>query len=136
MSAKAAPKNPKVDGFIAKEKKWRAEFEKMRAIIFDRGMTTEEFKWGHPCYTYQESNILIIQGFKDYCALMFCKGSLLKDPHGLLKAPGRSQAARQLRFTSVEEIAEVLKVSQQTVLRDWKLSKVWLLRELAKREAR
>jgi uncharacterized protein YdeI (YjbR/CyaY-like superfamily) len=77
---------------------------KLRTIILGCGLT-EELKWGKPCYTFRESNVLIIQGFKEYCALMFCKGALLKDPKGILKKPGEStQAARQIRFTHVREI--------------------------------
>lgn len=96
--------NPKVDFYFTKAKKWREESEKLRTLILDHPLT-EELKWGKPCYTFQQSNILIIQGFKDYCALMFCKGALLKDPHGILKKPGEStQAARQIRFTHLREI--------------------------------
>jgi uncharacterized protein YdeI (YjbR/CyaY-like superfamily) len=99
--------NPKVDGYLEKAKKWREESVKLRTISLGCGLT-EELKWGKPCYTLQESNILIIQGFKEYCALMFCKGALLKDPHGLLVKPGEStQAARQIRFTSAQEIGEM-----------------------------
>ena len=75
--------NPKVDGFLSKAKKWQEEFEKLRMIILDCGLT-EELKWGHPCYTFQKSNIVIIHGFKEYCALLFCKGALLNDPKGIL----------------------------------------------------
>jgi len=91
---------------LAEAEKWREETEKLRMISLDCGLT-EELKWGKPCYTFQESNVVIIQGFKEYCALMFCKGALLKDPHGILKKPGEStQAARQVRFTQVREIVE------------------------------
>ena len=75
--------NPKVDEYLRKAKKWQEEFEKLRMIILPSGLT-EELKWGKPCYTFQDSNILIIQGFKEFCALMFCKGALLKDPKGIL----------------------------------------------------
>src|SRR5439155_6119751 len=69
---------------------------------------TEELKWGKPCYTFQKSNIVIIIGFKEYCALLFCKGSLLKDPNGILIKPGdNTQAARQIRFTNVREMVEM-----------------------------
>jgi uncharacterized protein YdeI (YjbR/CyaY-like superfamily) len=97
--------NPKVDAYLSKAKKWREEFETLRTIVLGCPLT-EELKWGKPCYTFQKSNILIIQGFKEYCALMFCKGALLKDPKGILKKPGENtQAARQMRFTHVREIA-------------------------------
>lgn len=79
----------------------------MRTISLGCGLT-EELKWGKPCYTFRESNVVIIQGFKEYCALMFCKGALLKDPKGILKRIGEhTQAARQARFTHVRQIAEM-----------------------------
>lgn len=99
--------NPKVDEFIHKEKKWKEEFEKLRMINLDCDLT-EELKWRLPCYTFQGRNIAIIQNFKDYCALMFFKGALLKDSKGVLVKPGEnSQAQRQIRFTNVEEIVEM-----------------------------
>jgi len=99
--------NPQVDVYLSKATKWREEFVRLRKITRRREVS-EEVKWGKPVYTFQESNILILQGFKEYCALMFCKGALLKDAHGLLKKPGEStQAARQIRFTNVREIAEL-----------------------------
>ena len=75
--------NPKVDGFLTKAKKWQEEMKKLRTISLGCGLT-EELKWGKPCYTFQKSNIVIIQGFKEFCALLFCKGALLKDPNGIL----------------------------------------------------
>ena len=99
--------NPKVDGFLKKAKKWRDEFEKLRMVCLDCGLT-EELKWGKPCYTYQKSNIVLIHGFKDYCALLFFKGALLKDPKGILiQQTENVQAARQIRFTNVREIVEM-----------------------------
>jgi uncharacterized protein YdeI (YjbR/CyaY-like superfamily) len=74
-------------------------------IILDCGLT-EEFKWSKPCYTFQKSNVVIIQGFKEFCALLFCKGALLKDPNGVLKKFGW-QAARRIPFTNVREIVEM-----------------------------
>ena len=103
--------NPKVDGFVESAKKWREEMENLRRISLGCGLT-EELKWGKPCYTFptsaggQENNIVIIQGFKDFCALLFCKGALLKDPKGILKEFGW-QAARRIPFTSVREIIEM-----------------------------
>ena len=97
--------NPKVDGYLRKAKKWQEEFEKLRMLILDCGLT-EELKWGVPCYTFQKSNIVIIQGFKEFCALLFCKGALLKDPNGILKKFGW-QAARRIPFTNVREIVEM-----------------------------
>jgi uncharacterized protein YdeI (YjbR/CyaY-like superfamily) len=97
--------NPKVDGFLTKAKKWQEEMKKLRTISLGCGLT-EELKWGKPCYTFQKSNIVIIQGFKEFCALMFCKGALLKNPNGILKEFGW-QAARRIPFTNVREIVEM-----------------------------
>jgi uncharacterized protein YdeI (YjbR/CyaY-like superfamily) len=97
--------NPKVDGYLRKAKKWQKEMEKLRRISLDCELT-EEVKWGKPCYTFQKSNIVIIQGFKEFCALLFCKGALLKDPNGILKEFGW-QAARRIPFTNVREIVEM-----------------------------
>ena len=98
--------NPKVDGFFKKATKWRDEVEKLRKICLDCGLT-EESKWGKPCYTYQGSNIVLIHGFKEYCALLFFKGALLKDTKGILVQQTENvQAARQIRFTNVREIRE------------------------------
>jgi len=96
--------NPKVDRVINKSKKWREEFEKLRMIALDCGLT-EELKWGWPCYTFQGSNVVLIHGFKEYCALLFFKGVLLKDAnHILIQQTENVQAARQLRFTNVRQI--------------------------------
>ncbi|HEX7713131.1 MAG TPA: YdeI family protein [Bacillota bacterium] len=103
--------NPKVDEYLRKAQKWREEFEKLRMIILDCQLT-EELKWGKPCYTFQGSNIVLIQGFKEYCALLFFKGALLKDPHGILiQQTENVQAGRQIRFTNVREI-----VTMETIL--------------------
>ena len=107
MNPKEEKRNPKVDAYLRKSKKWQEELEKLRMIILTCGLT-EELKWGKPCYTFQKSNIVIIIGFKEYCALLFCKGSLLKDPNGILIKPGdNTQAARQIRFTNVREMVEM-----------------------------
>jgi len=97
--------NPKVDGFLTKAKKWQEEMKQLRRITLGCGLT-EELKWGKPCYTFQTSNIVIIQGFKEFCALMFCKGALLKDTNGILKKFGW-QAARRIPFSNVREIVEM-----------------------------
>jgi uncharacterized protein YdeI (YjbR/CyaY-like superfamily) len=98
--------NPNVDGFLRKAERWREEFEKLRMICLDSGLT-EGLKWGKPCYTYQKSNVVLIHGFKEYCALLFMKGALLKDPNGILVQQTENvQAARQIRFTNVREIVE------------------------------
>ena len=99
--------NPKVDVFLSKATRWREEFEKLRMFILDCQLT-EELKWGKPCYTYQKSNIVIIQGFKEYCALLFVKGALLNDAEGILiTQTENTQAARQIRFTNLREIVEM-----------------------------
>jgi uncharacterized protein YdeI (YjbR/CyaY-like superfamily) len=99
--------NPKVDFFFSKAKKWQQEFEKLRIIILDCGLT-EELKWGVPCYTFQKKNIVLIHGFKEYCAILFIKGALLKDDKGILIAQTENvQAARQIRFTTIREIVEM-----------------------------
>ena len=99
--------NPKVDGFLRKAKNWKEEFEALRTIVLDCELI-EDFKWMHPCYTFQGKNIVLIHGFKEYCALLFHKGALLKDPHGILiQQTENVQAARQIRFTSVQEIDEM-----------------------------
>jgi len=91
--------NPKVNFFFDKGKKWHKEFEKLRTIVLDCGLT-EELKWGCPCYTLQGSNIVLIHGFKEYCALLFFKGALLNDSNGILIQQTKNvQSARQVRFT-------------------------------------
>jgi uncharacterized protein YdeI (YjbR/CyaY-like superfamily) len=98
--------NTKVDFFFSKAKKWQEEFEKLRMIVLDCGLT-EELKWGVPCYTFQKSNIVLIHGFKEYCALLFFKGALLKDANGILIQQTKNvQAARQIRFTSVRDVVK------------------------------
>jgi uncharacterized protein YdeI (YjbR/CyaY-like superfamily) len=98
--------NPEVDAYLSETEKWQAEVRALRRIILDCQLT-EELKWGQPCYTLQQRNIVIIQGFKDYCALMFFKGALLKDTEGILVKPGSTQAGRQIRFIGVQEIVEM-----------------------------
>ena len=102
--------NPKVDWFFTKAEKWQEEFEKLRAIILDCGLT-EELKWGCPCYTFQKRNIVLIHGFKEYCALLFFKGALLNDAHGVLVQQTKNvQAARQIRFTNVRQIVKMERI--------------------------
>ena len=99
--------NPKVDFYFSKATKWQEEFEKLRMIILDCGLT-EELKWGCPCYTFQQSNIVLIHGFKEYCALLFFKGALLQDPNGILIQQTKNvQAGRQIRFTAIGEIVKM-----------------------------
>jgi uncharacterized protein YdeI (YjbR/CyaY-like superfamily) len=96
--------NPQVDSYLKKSKKWQQELQQLRTILLSCPLT-EELKWGKPCYTFQEANVVVILPLKEYCTLLFCKGALLKDPNGLLvKAGENTQAARQIRFTSATEI--------------------------------
>jgi uncharacterized protein YdeI (YjbR/CyaY-like superfamily) len=99
--------NPKVDFYFSKTKKWQQEYAKLRTIILDCNLT-EELKWGCPCYTFGNSNIVLIHGFKEYCAVLFMKGALLNDADGILiQQTENVQAARQIRFTNAREIAEL-----------------------------
>ena len=124
--------NPKVDGFLRKAKKWKEEFEKLRAIVLDCGLT-EDFKWMHPCYTFDNKNIVIIHGFKDYCALLFHKGALLQDPHGILiQQTENIQAARQIRFTHAQEIADIETILKNYILAAIEIEKAGLEVELKK----
>ncbi|MDC7720810.1 YdeI family protein [Priestia megaterium] len=98
--------NPKVDEFLTKAKKWKEEYETLRKIVLDCELT-EDFKWMNPCYTFEKKNIVLMHGFKEYCALLFPKGSLLQDSHGILiQQTENVQGARQIRFTNVQEIVE------------------------------
>ena len=106
--------NPKVDAFLSKSKKWQSEFRKLRTIVLDCGLA-EALKWGVPCYTFEKSNVVLIHGFKEYCALLFVKGALLNDAKGILVQQTENvQAARQIRFTNVREIDEM-----ETTLKDY-----------------
>ncbi len=99
--------NPKVEFYFDKAEKWQKEVERLRVIILDCQLT-EELKWGCPCYTYQDANIVLIHVFKDYCALLFFKGALLADPNGILiQQTEHVQAARQIRFTNLREIVKM-----------------------------
>ena len=99
--------NPKVDFFFEKEKKWKEEFEKLRTLILECQLN-EELKWGVPCYTFQKKNVVLMHGFKEYCAILFVKGVLLKDAKGILiQQTENVQSARQIRFTNVREIVEM-----------------------------
>src|SRR5438094_3410650 len=118
--------NPKVDFFFSKAKKWKEEFERLRAIVLDSGLS-EELKWGKPCYTYQKSNIVLIHGFKDYCALLFFKGALLKDAKGILVQQTENvQAARQIRFTNVRAIVKIEPVLKAYIKEAIKVEKAGL----------
>jgi len=102
--------NSKVDWFFDKATKWQKEYQKLRMIVLDCGLT-EELKWGCPCYTFENSNIVLIHGFKEYCALLFFKGVLLNDADGILIQQTKNvQSARQARFTNLKEIVKMEKV--------------------------
>lgn len=98
--------NPEVDSFFREPSRWQAEYAKLRAIIL-KAPLTEELKWGKPCYSFEGANIVLIHGFKEYCAVLFVKGALLKDPNCILVQQTENvQAARQIRFTNVQQIVE------------------------------
>ena len=99
--------NPEVDWFFTKATKWQEEYGELRELILAFGLT-EELKWGCPCYTWQDNNIVLIHGFKEYCALLFMKGALLKDTNGILVQQTKNvQSTRQIRFKNLAEIIEM-----------------------------
>jgi len=99
--------NPKVDWFFTKTTRWQEEYDKLRMICLDCGLT-EELKWGCPCYSLNKKNIVLIHGFKGYCALMFFKGALLNDTNGVMTQQTKDvQSVRQMRFTSLMEIVDL-----------------------------
>jgi uncharacterized protein YdeI (YjbR/CyaY-like superfamily) len=110
VSIKIQLMNRKVDIFLSKQSKWLDEFEALRAIALESGMT-EELKWGQPCYTVGKGNVVLIHGFKEYCALLFFKGALMKDAKGILiQQTENVQAGRQIRFTDLKQIVKMKKV--------------------------
>src|SRR6185503_3368232 len=124
--------NPKVDFFFKKEKKWQAEFERLRKIALDCGLM-EELKWGCPCYTYEKTNIVLIHGFKEYCALLFFKGALLNDPNDILiQQTENVQVARQIRFTSLQQITRPSKVLKAYIYEAIEVEKAGLKPKLKK----
>ena len=105
----ASVQNKRVDVFFKNEKRWRAELEELRAIALTTDLT-EDLKWMHPCYTLDNANVFLLHGFKEYCAVLFMKGVLMKDPQGILiQQTANVQAGRQIRFTSLEEIIKLKK---------------------------
>ena len=106
--------NPRVDAFIKNTEQWQEEFKTLRAILLGCNLA-EDLKWGKPCYTFENNNVVLMHGFKEYCALLFIKGALMHDPQGILVQQTKNvQAGRQIRFTSVQEIA-----AMQSVLEDY-----------------
>jgi uncharacterized protein YdeI (YjbR/CyaY-like superfamily) len=126
--------NPKVDQFINREQKWQEEFEKLRMIILDCHLT-EELKWGVPCYTYQNSNVVLIHGFKEYCAILFVKGSLLQDTEKILiQQTENVQAGRQVRFTNLKQIEQLASTLKAYIYEGIEIEKAGLKVEFIKRE--
>jgi uncharacterized protein YdeI (YjbR/CyaY-like superfamily) len=124
--------NPKVDWFFDKATQWREEYEKLRMICLDCGLT-EELKWGQPCYTLEKSNIVLIHGFKEYCALLVFKGALLKDPDGILiQQTENVQVPRQIRFTNLLEIVELEPILKAYIHEAIEVEKAGLKVELKK----
>ncbi|AFK87530.1 MULTISPECIES: YdeI/OmpD-associated family protein [Thermoanaerobacterium] len=116
--------NPKVDEYLEKVSNWKDELEKLREIMLEFQLE-EDLKWGKPCYSYNKSNIAILIGFKEYCAISFFKGSLLNDEKGILIKPGEnSQASRQIRFKSIEEIAEKEDVLKEYITKAIEIEKL------------
>lgn len=111
--------NKDVDNFLSNLDKWHDELKRLREIILDCGLN-EDFKWMHPCYTFNGKNIVLIHGFKDYCAILFYKGALLKDPKNILmRQTENTQSARQIRFTNVSEIQNL-----ESTIRDYVLEAI------------
>ena len=124
--------NPKVDFYFHKASKWQNELQKLRMIALDCGLQ-EELKWGVPCYTLGKSNIVLIHDFKEYCALLFFKGALLKDTDSILVQQTKNvQATRQIRFTSAGEIAESENVVKSYIAQAIEIEKAGLKVELKK----
>ncbi|MCW3075919.1 MAG: hypothetical protein JWO32_528 [Bacteroidetes bacterium] len=124
--------NPKVDFYFNKEKKWQKEIEILRQIVVDCSLN-EELKWGVPCYTLEESNIVLIHVFKEYCAYLFFKGALLKDPKNILIQQTKNvQAARQIRFTNAQEIIKMKTVLKSYIKEAIKIEKAGLQVEFKK----
>jgi uncharacterized protein YdeI (YjbR/CyaY-like superfamily) len=124
--------NPKVDFYFKKAGKWQEDIEHLRTIALDCDLT-EELKWGCPCYTFEGSNIVLIHVFKEYCAYLFFKGALLPDPKDILiQQTEHVQAARQIRFTSVQEIVKLKKTLKTYIQEAIKVEKAGLKVELKK----
>lgn len=124
--------NPKVDFYFDQEKKWQKEQEQLREIVLECGLA-EELKWGVPCYMHQKSNIVLIHSFKEYCALLFFKGALLKDTDDILiQQSANVQAARQIRFTNLQEIIDLKSVLKTYIFEAVEIEKAGLKVHLKK----
>ncbi len=124
--------NPKVDFFFDKAEKWQEEYEQLRMLVLECGLA-EELKWGVPTYTFQQGNVVLIHGFKEYCAILFPKGALLKDTDGILiQQTDNVQAARQVRFTNVQEIIELKPVLKSYIFQAVEVERSGLKVEMKK----
>jgi uncharacterized protein YdeI (YjbR/CyaY-like superfamily) len=124
--------NPKVDWFFNKESQWQEEYGKLRLICLSCGLT-EELKWGCPCYAFKGGNVVLIHGFKEYCALLLFKGALLNDTHGILiRQTENVQSARQIRFTNIREIVDLEPVLKAYIHEAIEVEKAGLKVELKK----
>ncbi len=132
--ASAGRMNPKVDFYFRKAKKWKRELELLRTIVLDTPLT-EEVKWGVPCYTFQDKNVVIIHDFKEYCALLFVKGVLLSAPDGILIQQTKNvQSGRHIRFTNLAEIVEMEPIIKSYILEAIEIEKAGLKVQLKKTE--
>jgi uncharacterized protein YdeI (YjbR/CyaY-like superfamily) len=124
--------NPKVDFYFSKDNKWQEEIKKLRTIVLDCGLT-EELKWGCPCYTFENANIVLIHVFKEYCALLFFNGVLLKDTAGILIQQTKNvQVARQIRFTNTQEITKMKSILKAYIYQAIEVEKAGLKAKLKK----
>ena len=123
--------DPRVDAFLGRTNRWREEFVTLRRILLDCPLA-ETLKWGWPCYTSEGKNVVLMHGFKDYCALLFFKGALLRDPHGLLvQQTERVRSARQIRFTSASQITAMEKLLKDYVREAIEIERAGLKVDLA-----
>jgi uncharacterized protein YdeI (YjbR/CyaY-like superfamily) len=126
--------NPKVDFYFVKEGKWPKELEQLRKIVLGCGLM-EELKWGCPCYTFEQANIVLLHVFKEYCAVLFFKGALLKDTDGILVQQTKNvQAARQVRFTSLQEVVKTAPALKKYIYEAIEVEKAGLKMPLKKTE--
>jgi len=124
--------NPKVDFYFEKAEKWKAEIEQMREIVLDCHLS-EELKWGSPCYTFEKANIVLIHSFKEYSAFLFFKGDLMKDPDNILIQQSENvQAARQVRFTNVQDILDKKEILKKYIFEAAEIEKSGQKLELKK----
>ncbi|HTB25507.1 MAG TPA: YdeI/OmpD-associated family protein [Puia sp.] len=124
--------NPKVDFFFNKAKAWQKEFEKLRTIVLECGLT-EELKWGQACYSFENKNVVLIHGFKEYCALLFFKGALLNDSYGILVQQTKNvQVTRQIRFTNLREIVKMKTILKAYIFEAIEVEKAGLKVKLKK----